>query len=59
MERIWKEKEVRLLICKQCGFADNSSSDNWRVTREDEDSKLLCPACGQDELIKIELKVSV
>lgn len=48
---------MKILICKNCGYADESSSDVWKVTRPkpEDDAVLTCPECNGKEFLKLQL----
>lgn len=54
---------MKMFICKECGYIDYTSSDTWKVIRQDDDidasAELKCPKCGNGKFLTMKLDVNV
>ena len=50
---------MKFFICKNCGFHDLSSSENWVVKRnKKDDAEIECPNCGRKNMLVMKLEVT-
>jgi len=50
-------KEMRILICKNCCFYDDQSSDSWKIKTTEDSGELQCPKCDETEFVRLVINI--
>ena len=62
MERQGDGKRMKAFICKECGYADLSSSDSWKVIPPKDDidapAEIQCPRCGNGDFFIMQINIT-